>query len=381
MVASSSRLGSNVVHAGELQAPGIGSETSRRRRAKLTRFLSRRGFDDSFDDSERWTAPAACREALRPLPPPTSTAMADMISMSRSGAGGSDGEGGGGDDGGGHGGGAGGSDGEGGGGGDGGGHGGGAGGDGGDDGGVACARGTASQPGQSVIWAQAHAWATRPLNVTSCTCICAESQEVTWSPPHAQLPGETSSVDSVQASSVELLTSVADDAGGGGHGGGAGGEVAQVAAVLPSWMASQIVSQMVSQRGGDVSQRGGDVSLRGGEDRLPGRWWYGILTTKSGSENNLGSTCPIRGIRSVTCRCPGQLAGCWQSVIRSLLHWSVPCSQTREASCPTGYASQSEISSGGTRCGCAHPRENGPEEHGLVRSTGTESGVTRKTQL
>ena len=108
MVASSSRLGSNVVHAGELQAPGIGSETSRRRRAKLTRFLSRRGFDDSFDDSERWTAPAACREALRPLPPPTSTAMADMISMSRSGAGGSDGEGGGGDDGGGHGGGAGG---------------------------------------------------------------------------------------------------------------------------------------------------------------------------------------------------------------------------------------------------------------------------------
>ena len=211
---------------------------------------------------------------------------------------------------------------------------------------VACARGTASQPGQSVIWAQAHAWATRPLNVTSCTCICAESQEVTWSPPHAQLPGETSSVDSVQASSVELLTSVADDAGGGGHGGGAGGEVAQVAAVLPSWMASQIVSQMVSQRGGDVSQRGGDVSLRGGEDRLPGRWWYGILTTKSGSENNLGSTCPIRVIRSVTCRCPGQLAGCWQSVIRSLLYWSIPCSQTREASCPTGYASQSEISAG-----------------------------------
>eukprot|EP00964_Phaeocystis_antarctica_P043254 scaffold24802_cov52-Phaeocystis_antarctica.AAC.1 len=129
------------------------------------------------------------------------------------------------------------------------------------------------------------------------------------------------------------------------------------------------------------NQRGGDVSLRGGEDRLPGRWWYGILTTKSGSENNLGSTCPIRGIRSVTCRCPGQLAGCWQSVIRSLLHWSVPCSQTCEASCPTGYASQSEISSGGTRCGCAHPRENGPEEHGLVRTTGTESGVTKNTQF
>ena len=32
-------------------------------------------------------------------------------------------------------------------------------------------------------------------------------------------------------------------------------------------------------------------------------------------------------------------------------------------------------------CGCAHPRENGPEEHGLVRTTGTESGVTKKTQL
>ena len=168
-----------------------------------------------------------------------------------------------------------------------------------------------------------------------------------------------------------MLTSVSDDAGGGGHGGGAGGEVAHVAAVLPSWMASQIVSQMVSQRGGDVSQRGGDVSQRGGEDRLPGRWWYGILTTKSGSESDLGSTCPIRVIRSVTCRCPGQLAGCWQSVIRSL------CTGPREASCPTGYASQSEISSGGTRCGCAHPRENGPEEHGLVRTTGTESGVTK----
>ena len=247
----------------------------KRRRAKLTRFLSRRGFDDS----ERWTAPAACREALRPLPPPTSTAMADMISMSSSGAGGSDGEGGGGDDGGGHG--------------------GGAGGDGGDDGGVACARGTASQPGQSVIWAQAHAWATRPLNVTSCTCICAESQEVTWSPPHAQLPGETSSVDSVQASRVELLTSVSDDDSGGCHGCGADGEVAQVAAVLPSWMVGQgMVSQIVSQM----------ASQRGGEDRLPGRWWYGILTAKRGSENDLGSTCPIRVIRSVTCRCPGQLA-------------------------------------------------------------------------
>ena len=204
-------------------------------------------------------------------------------------------------------------------------------------------------------WVIQSAVGNLPLNVMSCTCICAESQEVTWSPPHAQLPGGTSSVDSAQASSVELLTSVSDDDGGGGHGCGAGGEVAHVAAVLPSWMVdqgmvSQIVSQMVSQRGGDVSQRGGDVSLRGGEDRLPGRWWYGILTAKRGSENDLGSTCPIRGIRSVTCRCPGQLAGCWQSVIRSLLHWSVPCSQTREASCPTGYASQSEISSGGTIC-------------------------------
>ena len=158
-------------------------------------------------------------------------------------------------------------------------------------------------------WVIQSAVGNLPLNVMSCTCICAESQEVTWSPPHAQLPGGTSSVDSAQASSVELLTSVSDDDGGGGHGCGAGGEVAHVAAVLPSWMVDQgMVSQIVSQM----------ASQRGGEDRLPGRWWYGILTAKRGSENDLGSTCPIRVIRSVTCRCPGQLAGCWQSVIRSL---------------------------------------------------------------
>ena len=192
-------------------------------------------------------------------------------------------------------------------------------------------------------WVIQSAVGNLPLNVMSCTCICAESQEVTWSPPHAQLPGGTSSVDSAQASSVELLTSVSDDDGGGGHGCGAGGEVAHVAAVLPSWMVDQgMVSQIVSQM----------ASQRGGEDRLPGRWWYGILTAKRGSENDLGSTCPIRVIRSVLCDLPMPWPASWLLAVGHpvSLYWSVLCSQTREASCPTGYASQSEISSGGTIC-------------------------------
>ena len=29
-------------------------------------------------------------------------------------------------------------------------------------------------------------------------------------------------------------------------------------------------------------------------------------------------------------------------------------------------------------CGCAHPSETGPEEHGLVRTTGTETELYRR---
>ena len=94
------------------------------------------------------------------------------------------------------------------------------------------------------------------------------------------------------------------------------------------------------------------------ELEAPGRCWKAAHSRRrwNGTYEDFESTCPCVPSQWVIQSAVGNLPVPWPaSWLLAVghpvsLYWSVLCSQTREASCPTGYASQSEISSGGTIC-------------------------------